>query len=395
MRVLIVHNEYAKPSGEEHAAEAIAGLLRANGHEVFWFKRSSGEIAGSFAGSIKAFLAGIHNPFAARELIKTLDEVKPDLVQVQNIYPLISPSIFKPLREWGIPVVMRCPNYRLFCPNGLYLAKGRICERCVGPGRELWCILKNCESSISKSTGYALRNAFARMTRSILNGVDMFIVQTEFQKQKFVERGIPVDRLGVVPGLCPTIQMHNGNRLGDLITFVGRVSEEKGIRDFLNAARQIPDVPFAVAGAYNGMPGIRDCAPSNVEWLGFLRTDELNDLYLRSRVVVIPSHWFEGFPNVAVQAMALARPVIAARLGALACIVDDKQTGLFFETGNVADLVEKIRSLWNRPELCRKIGQAGKEKALREYSPERYYRTLMAVYEKTVDLGPGCLSHNS
>jgi len=377
----MVHNEYAKPSGEEHAAEAIAGLLRANGHEVFWFKRNSGEIAGSFTGGVKAFVAGIHNPFAARELIKTLDEVKPDLVQVQNLYPLISASIFKPLRERGVPVVMRCPNYRLFCPNGLHLAKGKICERCIGPGREFWCILKNCESNIPKSTGYALRNAFARMTRSILNGVDMFIVQTEFQKQKFAERGIPVDRLGVVPGICPTIQIHNGNRLGDLITFVGRISEEKGIGDFLDAARRIPDVPFAVAGAYSDMPGIRDCAPSNVQWLGFLSAGQLNDLYLKSRIIVIPSCWYEGFPNVAVQAMAYAKPIVAADIGALAFIIEENKTGLLYESGNSHNLTAKLTYLYTRKDMCKKLGLAARQKASLENTPEKVYEALISIYE--------------
>ncbi|MFC1603518.1 glycosyltransferase family 4 protein [Planctomycetota bacterium] len=386
-RLLFIHNEYAKPSGEEYSAQAISDLLEARGHEVFWFKRSSTEISESISGSIKAFFTGIYNPFAAKALAKTLDEVKPDIIQVQNLYPLISTSIFKKIKERGIPVVMRCPNYRLFCPNGLHLTKGRVCEKCVGPGKEIWCVLNNCLENVFKSTGYALRNASARISRRILDGVDMFIVQTEFQKQKFVERGIPANRIGIVGGLIPAARNQEDDCLGDVVTFAGRVSASKGIYDFLDAAREMPDISFAVAGGYDGIPGIRNCAPSNVDWLGFLNADELSNLYLRSRIIVIPSRWFEGFPNVAVQAMTFARPVVAARLGALTCIVDDNQTGLFFETGNVADLVETIRSLWEQPELCRKIGRKGKEKALREYSPEKYYETLMTIYEKALGYG--------
>ena len=47
MRLLYIHNDYAKPSGEETAAEAIVGLLKEHGHEVEWHRRSSAEIAGS------------------------------------------------------------------------------------------------------------------------------------------------------------------------------------------------------------------------------------------------------------------------------------------------------------------------------------------------------------
>ena len=377
----MIHNEYAKPSGEEHSVEGISELLKANGHKVFWFKRNSSEITGSFVGNFKAFLTGIHNPFAARALIKKLDEVKPDLVQVQNLYPLISPSIFKPLKERCIPVVMRCPNYRLFCPNGLHLAKGRICERCLGSGKELWCIFKNCENNINKSIGYALRNAFARMTRSILDGVDMFIVQTEFQKQKFIDRGIPADHIGIVPGFFPTVQMHDGNPLGDLITFVGRISDEKGIRDFLDAAHLMPNVPFAVAGACNHMPGILECAPSNVRWLGHLSYEQLHDIYLMSRIIVIPSRWYEGFPNVAVQAMAHARPIVAADIGALTSIVDENETGLLFESGNSRDLKVKLNYLYARKDICKMLGLAAQQKASVEYTKEKVYKLLVSIYD--------------
>ncbi|TKJ38112.1 MAG: hypothetical protein CEE38_04970 [Planctomycetes bacterium B3_Pla] len=382
----MVHNEYVKPSGEEHAAEAIAELLKAHDHEVFWFKRSSAKISSSAAGSVKAFFAGIHNPFAAKALAKTLDDFRPDIVQVQNLYPLLSASIFRPIKQRGIPVVMRCPNYRLFCPNGLHLTKGKVCEKCLGFGKEFRCVLNNCERNLFKSTGYALRNAFARMTNQILGSVNAFIVQTEFQKRKFAERGIPADRIGIVPGFAPVNQIPKHDGLGDLVSFAGRVSPEKGIDEFLDAARIMPNVQFAVAGGDNGMSDIRDKCPSNVEWLGFLRADELNDLYIRSRVIVVPSRWFEGFPNVATQAMAHARPIVAARIGAMTSIVDHNKTGLLFATRNVADLADKIQFLWNRPKLCHQMGRAGREKALREYSPEKFYDSLMAVYEKAINL---------
>lgn len=391
----MVHNDYGSLSGEEHAAQAIADLLRDHGHEVFWFRRSSAEILGSVSRKVKAFFTGIYNPLAAKRLAQELDKVKPDIVQVQNLYPLLSPSIFKPIKERGIPVVMRCPNYRLFCPNGLHLTNGRVCEKCLGFGKELWCILRNCEDNFLKSIGYAFRNASARITKRILNGADMFIVQTEFQKQKFTERGIPADRIGIVTGFTTTVRIPNRDFLGDLVTFVGRVSPEKGIDEFLDAARALPDVSFVVAGSYNGMPGIRDKSPSNVKWFGFLKADKLNDLYLRSRIIVVPSRCYEGFPDVAAQAMTFARPIVAARIGAMTSIVDDCVSGLLFEPGNAEDLGEKIRYLWNKQDLCRKMGRVGREKALREYSPEKVYECLMAVYEKAIELGPGGINGGS
>jgi len=129
MRVLMIHNEYAKPSGEEHASQAIADLLTRHGHEVHWHRRSSAEIAGSLAGQAKAFFTGVYNPSSRRRVARLLTEREYDVVQVQNLYPLLSPAILGPIRKAGLPLVMRCPNYRVFCPNGLHLVKGRVCMR--------------------------------------------------------------------------------------------------------------------------------------------------------------------------------------------------------------------------------------------------------------------------
>jgi glycosyltransferase involved in cell wall biosynthesis len=388
MRILYVHNEYGMWSGEETASEGLARLLTDHNHEVFWLRRSSHGLNESFVKKARAFLAGIYNPFSARDIACMLDEIRPDLVQVQNIYPLLSPSIFGPIRRRGIPTVMRCPNYRLFCPNGRHLVNGEVCEKCLSLGGEIWCVLRNCEGSLLKSTGYALRNVSARTSGSILRNVDVFIVQSAFQKQKFTERGIPESRIGIVPALIACNGHPEPHGGGELVTFVGRVSPEKGVEDFIDAARLMPNVPFAVAGSDHGMPGLHEKSPANVRWLGFLSPSELDELYRESRIVVVPSRWYEGFPDVIAQAMAHARPVVAARIGAMTCIVDDKKTGLLFAVGDSRDLVDKLTVLVQDEGLCRELGEAGREKALAQYSPQGVYAALIAVYEKAMRRSP-------
>ena len=103
MRILYIHNDYAKPSGEETAAEAIVALLREHGHEVSWHRRSSAEVAGSALGQIKSLFTGVWNPCEAHRVKRVVSESKPDIVQVQNIYPLLSPSLFPALKSCGVP----------------------------------------------------------------------------------------------------------------------------------------------------------------------------------------------------------------------------------------------------------------------------------------------------
>jgi glycosyltransferase involved in cell wall biosynthesis len=144
----------------------------------------------------------------------------------------------------------------------------------------------------------------------------------------------------------------------------------------------MPETPFAVAGSVNGMVGIREGSPANVQWLGFLESEALQDLYRRSRIVVVPSRWYEGFPNVVVQAMIHARPVVGARIGALTNVIAHEQTGLLFEPGSGTDLAEKLRGLYNDLRTCQKYGEAGRRTALAEYTPYSVYEKLIASYEK-------------
>jgi len=390
MRILYAHNDYGIWTGEEASAEAIAKLLSDHGHEVFWFRRSSHKLwlRGSFFRKATAFGTGIHNPIAARDIALMLDKIKPDIVQVQNLYPLLSPSIFGPIRERNIPTVMRCPNYRLFCPNGLYFSRGNVCERCTTVGRELWCVIKNCGGNVFKSTGYALRNAWARMNRSIPKSVDVFIVQTQFQKAIFVKHGIQPDRIEILPGIAPPIDISSNGHVGDLVLFVGRPSIEKGIGTLLEAAQTTPKVLFSIAGACPTSGRYISSSPNNVRWLGFLKGEALFDLYRSARFVVAPSNCYEGFPNVIATAMMMGKPVISSKIGGIPEIVDDGVTGLLCEPSNAKDLAEKIQYLWDRPQLCKQMGQAGREKALREYSPEKCYERLIAIYQKAIKLGP-------
>lgn len=385
MNILIAHNDYAKFSGEENAVRVMSEVLAANGHTIHWFRRTSADIGNSLPRQIHALFSGIYS-IRSRNCIETmLDSQDIDIVQVQNLYPFLSPSILPACRKRNIPVVMRCPNYRLFCPNGLHLLNGKVCERCLG-GREWNCILHNCEASLPKSIGYAARNAFARKTRMILDNITVFIVLSEFQKRRFMDGGIPKERLSILPNVSQAGVAVETGRPGNLVTFAGRVSPEKGIHEFIEAARRLPGLSFAVAGDTTALPDIESGAPGNVDFRGFLEGDAFRAIYRDSRILVFPSKWFEGFPNVIALAMAFGKPVIAARIGAVPEIVEDGVTGLLFEPGNGAELAEKIDYLWNRPDLCRQMGRAGTEKAQREYSESRYYETLMGIYSKAAAL---------
>lgn len=390
MKILYIHNNYkGDNSGEEHAAEGIVKLLEEHGHTVEWYRRSSSELSGSKLKEIKALFSGIWNPFAVRAVKKKLKTFQPDIVQIQNLYPLISPAIIPVIKRAGIPLVMRCPNYRLFCAVGLFLNKqGAVCEVCTSGFRELYGITNNCEKSLAKSSGYALRNFAARRIWGLYTRVDKYIVQSEFQKKKFIDNGIDGSKIEILPGLTPEISnFSNPSNLGNYISFVGRVSMEKGIEEFIQAARTLPTFPFAVVGKLESeLEYLKQKSPENVLWTGYLKGQDLDNFYADSRIIVVPGKWYEGFPNVITRAMKHAKPVITSKLGAMASIIDHEENGLLVEPGDASGLAESIQYLYNQPELCRKLGENGRKKAEEQYSSELIYKKLMEVYESVLPL---------
>jgi len=390
MKIAVVHNRYAvsgRGSGEEIMIEKISTILRDKGHTLIPFIRSSFEIERQLLGKTRAFFSGIYNINVEKKLFGFLKREKPDLVFVQNVYPLFSPSALVASKKAGLPVVMRCPNYRLICPNGLLAnRKNPVCEKCV-TGSEIHCVLNNCESNLFKSIGYALRNYTARRFSFFKNYVDVFLVLTEFARNKLLENGFPPEKIQVLSGLAKNINMQpslQSKMNGTYVGFAGRVSPEKGIKIFIEAASAMPGLPFKIAGDYKSHQSLVRDVPQNVELMGNLDETSLNKFYSNARIIVVPSVWNEGLPGVIIEAMQHGKPVICSNIGGLPEVVENDSTGLLFYPGNSKDLVQKIQLLWDNTQMCIEMGKAGKNKALNEYSVDAFYKRLLSAFETAI-----------
>lgn len=174
--------------------------------------------------------------------------------------------------------------------------------------------------------------------------------------------------------------------IGNWITFVGRVSEEKGIYEFIEAAKQLPHLTFKVAGNLDGNFRKSADMPSNVEFTGFLKGRELDDLYRKSRAIVVPSKWYEGFPNVIVRGMLLKRPIITTNIGAMQSIIDNNVNGITVPPGDAFALKEAIEDLSNDINKSIEFGLNGYEKASRLYSREQIYLSLQSIINRAVKI---------
>lgn len=383
MKIIQVHNHYTVFGGEDKMFGAISRILRHKGHSVRLFERSSRDLIG-LKGKTSAFVGGIYSISAKRAFSKILSAESPDIVHVHNLFPLISPSILVACREFNVPVVMCCPNYKLICPTSLHLRNGTVCEMCCG-AREYWCILKNCRNNIFESVGYALRTAVARNWRLYQDNVTLYVPPTEFVKRRLVHAGFPENRVIVIPNMVPLPESGVNGSGGEYVAYAGRISPEKGINTLLEAARQT-ELHVCLAGDYSQVLEIVKKAPQNVQFIGHMNRGQLDEFYRNARFSAVPSVWFEAFGLVAAEAMSYGLPVIASKIGGLVEIIDDGVTGSLFEAGNAKELADKMKLLWKNPDLCRQMGVAGREKVIQEYSEDVYYQRIMDVYRKAIQM---------
>jgi glycosyltransferase involved in cell wall biosynthesis len=208
--------------------------------------------------------------------------------------------------------------------------------------------------------------------------VAKYIALTEFSRNKFVEAGLPDEKLTVKPNFVyPDPGVGDGR--GGFVLYVGRLSPEKGIETLLQAWEGFTDLPLKIIGSGPLQEQCRQAAARSdaIEYLGALPSETVYR-YLGSAVaLVVPSLWYEGFPRVIVEAYAKGTPVIASRLGSLESLITHERTGLHFAPGDPAALRQQIERLTCDARPMRAYARAEYEQ---QYSVQRNYETLLDIY---------------
>jgi glycosyltransferase involved in cell wall biosynthesis len=387
--VLTLCNDYrSRCNGELRVVTATRELLESRGIENVVVVRSSKGIAATLRGKARAFVSGPYSRTAYREIARTLVDLRPDVVHAHNLYPLLSPSVLAACRSAGVPVAMTVHNFALTCPHWHHFHAGRVCERCLG-GREHSCVLHNCRGNLLESVGYALRAVVARKLRLFHGNVTVLITLTRFAARRFGAAGFAAQRIVVLPNPAPAVASAPADAAaGRYVAYAGRMSEEKGVSTLLAAIARTPEIELHLAGEGPLLERLVAAAPANARFSGFLDADELSRFYRAARFLVVPSLWFEMCPMVILEAMSHGVPVIASRIGGLPELVEDGVTGMLVTPGDDVELSRAIATLWHGPELCRRMGVAARERAMREHGPDVYFDRLMAAYERARSLPP-------
>ena len=381
LRILIVHNRYQQAGGEDSVCAAEIALLREGGHDVHTLFFDNSAIQGTVAAA-RAALFTPYNPQSRRRVENALDAVRPDVVHVHNWFPVASPSIFHACSARGVATVWTLHNFRLTCVNGLLFRDGRVCEECLGKV-PLAGVRHRCyRGSGAGSAVVAITDGLHRAAGT-WSKINRLIALNEFARGKFVEAGLPEERLVVKPNFVADPRPYDPDAVRRGAVFVGRLSPEKGVRVLVDAWRSV-DAPLTIIGTGPQEAELRALAGPNVAFAGAFGPEAVYDAVAGAAALIVPSLWYENFPMVIVEAFALGTPVIASDCGALSHIVEGGVNGWHFATGDAADLARVARHAFADPAEMRRRACAARRTYEQALSPQRNLAMIESIYADAI-----------
>jgi glycosyltransferase involved in cell wall biosynthesis len=372
MRVLVLHNRYRNPGGEDRVVASETALLRSHGVEVMALEANNDGNALRILG----------NAAWSRESYEKIGAVcrafRPHVAHVHNFWMTLTPSAIAACASAGVPVVQTLHNFRLLCANAIFLRNGQPCTDCLG--KTPWrAIPRRCYKGSAVASASAVNMIVSNRRHHTWSHVNAFITPSAHARSIFIAGGFDPGRIFVKPNFIedpgPAAAPPSSSRT---ILYAGRLSPEKGLRTLASAWQRVSGGELVVMGAgpereILGLPG--------VTFVGNQNNLAVMQALQKARALVLPSVCFETFGNAVVEAYASGRPVIVSDIGALGEIASHLRTGLKFEAGNTAQLSASLAEILCDDALADRLGAGARSEYLSRYTPARNFEALMQIYE--------------
>jgi glycosyltransferase involved in cell wall biosynthesis len=409
MRILFC-NKYNYPfSGTEAYLFELMEMMRTHGHEVALFSMADdrGEPTGydrhfvphisfkemsGLLGKARLAAHAIYSTEARRKIREMIQDFRPDIAHVRNIYHHLSPSILWELKGQRVPVVYHLNDFKLLCPSYNLVSSGEACEACKRGN--FWRALRSeCYTGLGARATLVAEAYVHRWLGTYRKCVDRFVAPSRFVREKFVEHGWDGNKFEVLPHF-QKVGQENESPAGDgPVVYCGRLSAEKGVEDLLLAMRQMPGTNLVIAGDGPQRRELEELAArlrlKNVEFVGHIEAAERDVLIARSRFTVLPSHAYETLGKAILESYAQGRAVVSTDLGSRREFVRHGETGLLYRCGDVNELVQAIVMLAANRAIAEQMGRAGRELVRSKHSPDEHYEKLSALYEKLIRIKSG------
>lgn len=390
-RILLVHNYYQIPGGEDTVVRNEKKLLEDNGNIVFLYTRNNREIKSfNIFQKLLVPFKTIFNFKTYRDIKKIIKEKKIDIVHVHNTLALISPSVFYAAKKFKIPIIQTIHNFRMECPSGTFYRDNHICEDCLKKG--LGCSLKHkCYRNSFWETLFMVIGIKLNRKMGIYKKA-YFICLTEFNRQKLLEINKLSKNIIIDESHCfvkPNFTFDSSKELitfanrENVFIFAGRLEINKGFKWLLeNWKRNYPDLLVFGEGSLKmwGIDFIKKNKIKNILLKGQLPHDELLDFIKISKAVIVPSLWFEGFPMLFLEAMSFGTPLLASNIGNASNLIKEGINGWHFQIENSETLKTGIENVENQDIMDKEI-----QYFQLNFSSKKNFQTLEQIYKKILE----------
>lgn len=392
LHLLQVFNKYSSFGGEELIVQKIDEMLSSDMHMDEFMLSSDEWLRNGAPSKLKQAILIFNNPQSRQRLRDVVNATNPDALLMHNIYPVGSPGLYAEALELDIPVIQYIHNFRPFSVGGtLWTGSGIAKNSLTGNYWE--------EINAGAWQGSRLKSAlFALVLKYLhrqewLQAVKTWIAISEFMRTKFIESGIPSDR--IVTLLHPwemdtkySLQEDRGYYL-----FLGRFVAEKGLLVLLEAWDILEkemgmQCPKLVLGGEGELGNVVDHAvrkSSRIELAGFVSGKVKKDVISGCRAMIAPSVWWEPLGLVTYEAYECGKPMLAARSGGLSETVMHGQTGYTHTPGDAKELAESVIQMEAMGSKKRKeMGLAGRSWLAKYADPAKWRSRIANIVDDAV-----------
>jgi len=306
-----------------------------------------------------------------------LDEIDPDIVHIGHLSHLTI-KIVDIIHDKNIPIIFTLHDFWMMCIRGQLIRDDY--SLCEGPSIKKCkeCNMKYFTSEIEAEEEIKI---WLKALSKVNQKIDLFIAPSHFLRDKYIEYGIPVEKIIHMDYGFDIETVKSGLRIiSDKIRFgyLGRVIPVKGIALLIDSFNEL-DHSMAELNIYGKLPNSANylknrCSNSAIHFKGCYNYNEISNVLSEIDVLVVPSIWYENSPLVIHEAFLAKIPVITSNLGGMSELVSHEKNGLLFEPGNIDELIEKMNIFIENPEL------------IKTYSQETYVRSIQEDVEEIEEL---------
>lgn len=385
MRILLSNKFYYRRGGDCIYMMELERLLKAKGHDVAIFSMQYPQNEPSVwskywpsnMSAIKAFTRPFGDSEVKEKFSALLDDFRPDVVHLNNIHTQLSPIIAEMAHGRGIRVVWTLHDSKLVCPCYTCMRGGEWCEECFSSKTSV--IKHRCMPGSLPGAVIGYLEAKKWNKERLQNSCDLFLPPSQFMADTCIRGGYDKDKFQV---LCNFIDLKKVEKPSfekkDYYVYLGRLTKVKGIETLCKVAAELPYKLVVIGGGDLEQELKEKYKNSSIEFLGQKKWNEFRDVLEKARFMVIPSEWSENNPLTVIESQALGTPVLGAMIGGIPELIEERVSGMTFESGNPVDLKEKIQQMFDAEFDYQNISSMAQNR----YSSDTYCEKILQLYRQ-------------